>query len=706
MNKIYIAILFASLMSTLPCAQAADSDDILDFIPAIIAATNRVCDPTDITKLKPGCTLSVSVDYNLASGTLTLPRGVTLEFDGGSIINGTLNLNGGAIDGRLLNSSLTIAGQGRLIDPTFEFQPSKWGIVQVANSANAQATAQNIALRNHQRIQAALDLVMRLGAKTFQIGAMNAFFDAPGIGPIMELPSNLHLKMAKNTILRVQPRNTSNSAYMLRIRGESNVTVSGGEIIGDRLEHGPTDGGNVTFEIKGGRNILIDGMTIRLSSSTGLTINSELFRGMPGFIQSKDVLVRNCIFDSNRNNNLSITAGDDIIIENNRLLNAGIDLPAKFGISRGGAPRIGIVIEPVQGQEVDGVIIRGNTVLNPLGKTGNAILAANAQNIEISGNTTDAGTGWTTSESVQVINNTIIGGQVVGGFTGFRGKKPGDYVVSGNKISDCATGMRLTNDGIKVFNNTITNCTLGIMMNSLIDSEIYQNTITGTVANSFGFGGQLFVDNVTIRNNTININGRATTIGGINGGSGQENYKLIITDNDFAGRKTARITSSKGIDMTNNRFTISGIGFGNSSNILFEQNAINYSNGVGFLINRNNSSRNIRVLNNTITSQNATRLVGNGIKVNTVGGGNLLTEDSNIIIDNNLVTVRGDNFGMSITDFDKMTVTRNTVSNAAPPSPTFTPLLLLFRGNNSIIRDNITGGNVEISGVGNTVSNN
>src|SRR5690606_1484344 len=285
-----------------------------------------------------------------------------------------------------------------------------------------------IGYKNHIYIQKAVDLVHFLNGTVFKLDQMDAFFTTDKkYLPAVELPSNFHFSMSDATFMRVTfPDTREYASWLFRIETERNVTISGGNLDGRRDNFGPgIDGANTIIWIKGGVDVVVENVSIKNGSKTGLTINGFLFEGDPRYVPSENVIVRDCIFDSNRANNLSITDGKNIIVENCKLYRAGISTNVAGGI----APLIGIVIEPVTGQKVDGVIIRNNILQEGAGK--NSILAALGNDILITGNEADKQVGWTSASNVRVIDNPGLRGGVIAGYDG-------EYALSqsiGNEIS-------------------------------------------------------------------------------------------------------------------------------------------------------------------------------------------------------------------------------------------------------------------------------
>src|SRR5690606_17680351 len=133
-----------------------------------------------------------------------LPSDVTLEYDGGDILNGTLNFNNGKIDGKLLNQTLEIKGTANLLDAIFEFIPKRWDIVEGTIDSDR-------ALKNTIGLESLMEFVKGLGATTFEMGAFDAYFEISKVTsttsnqnfyPTVEainVPSDFNLQMSDNT---------------------------------------------------------------------------------------------------------------------------------------------------------------------------------------------------------------------------------------------------------------------------------------------------------------------------------------------------------------------------------------------------------------------------------------------------------------------------------------------------------------------------
>ncbi|MGJ8734711.1 MAG: hypothetical protein ACSHW4_16265, partial [Cellulophaga sp.] len=118
-----------------------------------------------------GTTLAIECQLDLDGKTVNLPTGVTLEYKGGEIINGTLNFTAaGKIDGNLLNQNLTVEGNVSLLSEIFILHPSRWELVQ-------GVTTSQIAQKNNNNLEDLMFYTKSIGATTFTIDKFDAYFE-------------------------------------------------------------------------------------------------------------------------------------------------------------------------------------------------------------------------------------------------------------------------------------------------------------------------------------------------------------------------------------------------------------------------------------------------------------------------------------------------------------------------------------------------
>ena len=98
----------------------------------VIVDPNSPCEFT-LENVESNSTVIINCILDLGEKTVNLPNNVELVFEGGDIINGTLNFSENSIiDGRFLNSTLNIKGSNPTTkSPIFDLLPNRWEIVKV-----------------------------------------------------------------------------------------------------------------------------------------------------------------------------------------------------------------------------------------------------------------------------------------------------------------------------------------------------------------------------------------------------------------------------------------------------------------------------------------------------------------------------------------------------------------------------------------------
>lgn len=583
-----------SLIIPISAIAKSNQDNVLDFLPAILAASNGggLCDPDDLTSSRANCTWPVTRNINLGGKTLRLPARARLEFNGGSIRNGTLIFNGGLIDGRLLSSSLELQGNAQLISTQFEFDTSKWAITEGrTSSANAQTNLQNL--------NKAIMLVHRLGAKIFILDKIDAYFDVgvfqvnaviQALNSIL-IPSDFDFRMTNRTYLRVQPNNAPAYHLMSVLRGK-NIRISGGHLLGDRWEHDYSavldingrprnthDWGHV-LKVTGGTNVLIEDIHLEAASGDAFGVNADTIRntdGTPGTaIISSNVTIRNSVLTTSRRNNISITDCNGVLIENNQITDAALGdaIPGEYS-SAGVAPRYGIDLEAyrerassgelLEYEKIENVTIRGNTFTNNF--FGDIDLFT-ASDIIIENNFLDGWIANVASHNVTIRNNTmrarLKNGEPFPNAILLKSKKTPqgtefnyNYKIYGNTISGYRNAMILAGESYTVYDNTLTNFKNGMGIGGLVNSTLRDNQLSSTVINSIGYYSRgAETDNLTINDEMVSVTRHAIQFSKLKAPLASTGRQLRINGGSFISKtnKVNTISKSNNIQITGTTF--------------------------------------------------------------------------------------------------------------------------------------------------------
>lgn len=506
-----------------------------------------------LNNLTANAVVEIDCIVDLNGATVHLPNNVTLVDDGGDIINGELVFNQGVIDGTLLNQTWTISGTAELSSSTFVLDKSRWDLVEGV-VADARAT------QNLYAINDLLHLVYNLKARTVQIGALDAYFDAggglrgslgaryPWLDGVQIPGDNFTLEMSPQTILRVQP-NHHDIYRLLMVFDKENVTIKGGTLVGDRDQHDYTISTSTSewghlLGIKSGKQVVVENMTMKNATGDGLVVSSRYFTYQTKYNQSRNITVRNCIFDMNGRQGISITDGKDMLIENNQLLNTGV-INSTFPNAASIGPWAGIDVEGTRTRDSQGnlvyyeypekIIIRNNV---ERGCRGAAVIIAIGYNTTVENNVTEGSIGYALGTGNIIRNNTIVEAAGANDRTGIRAGKNSTLSnfgneVYGNTIIGFETGIRVGGPNAKIHRNIIQNFRAsGIDFKKVASTPVYLNKITSNVAGAKGMYAHVtFLNKTNIYANTIEVPGNGLVFTFVNDGAIDSNYEFAIYNN-------------------------------------------------------------------------------------------------------------------------------------------------------------------------------
>jgi parallel beta-helix repeat protein len=262
--------------------------------------------------------------------------------------------------------------------------------------------------------------------------------------------SNVTINLSSRAVLKAIT-NSSDSYEILRIVYSSNITITGGTLLGDKDTHTSSSGEDGTcLTILGSQYVTLDGVTFRKGHGDGIYVQKT-----GSGVRTQHMIARNIMVDGNYRQGIAIVDGDDILIENSTIKNSG-------GLPGGGG---GIDMEPNANETVNNIRIIGNTIANQastgIGGGGRYLSGAVTTNVVVTGNTVsgngiygiyfndnsdstvissnsilnngEAGIGLgSPSPNSQVLNNIITG--TVG--TGIYIEDSKNSVIKGNRISN------------------------------------------------------------------------------------------------------------------------------------------------------------------------------------------------------------------------------------------------------------------------------
>ncbi|MGB3776359.1 MAG: hypothetical protein WA951_13965, partial [Leeuwenhoekiella sp.] len=172
---IYTAAVILCVFALHSCAEDVLIEELSDETTLTASLQEKTSYSTEncsfnLADLKANTEKVVSCLIDLQGETISLNENITLIYDGGDIVNGTLIFTDGKIDGRLLNQSLQVNGDASLTEPTFKFDPSRWDLTE------GRTTFRN-AFHNRLRIEELMTMVKQMNGNTFEIDAFDAYFE-------------------------------------------------------------------------------------------------------------------------------------------------------------------------------------------------------------------------------------------------------------------------------------------------------------------------------------------------------------------------------------------------------------------------------------------------------------------------------------------------------------------------------------------------
>ena len=603
MNKITFLIITCTLLF-LSCSNEPDGinipEDIIDPDSVII----DTC-AFNLTDFPSNSTIGINCNLDLNGEIINLAENITLQYEGGSIINGTLNFNSGKIDGELLNKDLNITGETILSSSNFVFSPEKWNVLQ------GKVTIEE-AIENKDNLNKIIALTKSLGADVFTIDEFDAYFygDFLSTDPensydnAIQIPSDFHFRMSPNTFLRSQPSNHF-APRIIGIYKGNNIIVSGGNLIGDRYEHDYSttedwlgvdrsnhENGTVLF-IAGGNDISIDNVTIKAGTGDAIGVGGSTIRDKDGIIRPDEVtatniIISDCNLSDCRRNIISVIDCNGILIENNTIFEAGGERDG-YPEAAGTDPQYGIDLEAyrerdendnlLEYEKVENVIIRGNVFTD---NYKGDIVIFTANDVLIEQNTMDNIIGSLAAFNCTIMNNTLIARDDIPTKIGIslnevlRNNEHLSYnnTIANNYIEGYNSSIVLGGLNVTAKENDLNDFSEGISFRNLTDAAISDNTMTSERLISWGYltiHGN--VKNVTVNNDIVNVNHKTVNFLGLNSGITDGSLTFDSVDFNSANNRSLYLEDCNNITIQNSTITF-GIENINSTNIESINNSI------------------------------------------------------------------------------------------------------------------------------------
>ena len=208
----------------------------------------------------------------------------------------------------------------------------------------------------------------------------------------INLRSKMHLKMDPGAILKAKTSSLSRH-YIIQISSDSDVEISGGQLVGDRDTHHYYTSGTHEW----GHGISIGGSTTRVTIRD-LRVSKCTGDGVCIGGGANDIVIANIVSTNNRRQGLSITNCHNIKVYD-----------SEFSYTKGTSPECGIDIEPDEGGSAKSILIQ-NCRLNNNNKYGLNIWKRTS-GVTLSGCTLERngslGMGTNGVSTLKVVNSTF-----------------------------------------------------------------------------------------------------------------------------------------------------------------------------------------------------------------------------------------------------------------------------------------------------------
>ncbi|AKL85480.1 right-handed parallel beta-helix repeat-containing protein [Bacillus atrophaeus] len=474
----------------------------------------------------------------------------------------------------------------------------------------------------------------------------------------IQVPDDLTILMDPECVIKVIP-NDSWGYSAFYVGRKKNITISGGQIIGDRDEHTYKNAGlRQTHEwgfgicIEGSLNILVDNVSISDFTGDGIIVSPRGLKTNPDYTTSENVIIQGCEIRRSRRNNISITGGETVTVQDCIIEDAGK--------GNGIAPKFGIDIEGYGEGDLDYEEALNITIRNNFfnGNVSSSVCNFNGYGVIIEGNQADNiisyGYGTETLILGNIIKseNGIIQSAGIAGLGVSQGKDGSDAVIESNLITGFSTGIDIRGKSVLAANNKIKNFdNTGISVyqasNVLIEGNIIENGISQT-RRSTGFRATLSDDTIFANNSITQV------IDGIN-----------ISGGDITVKQNVLKSFSRGIWVTQGSPVIEGNTLvPNAFEGFMESYAVSITNNASAII-KNNTFRSFKNYPIYCATNARTSIIGNHFEQSPLLVTIYINFGTHDIMDNTITVNRtaGTPIAIYLNSSSGSTISGNTIHN-------------------------------------------
>ncbi|RAP14848.1 right-handed parallel beta-helix repeat-containing protein [Bacillus velezensis] len=295
----------------------------------------------------------------------------------------------------------------------------------------------------------------------YLINAVNTTKRLPEFGGGINIPSNIELILHPEAVFKVQP-NDSQGYSCFYIGQASNVTIRGGQIIGDRYEHDyskiesvkKTHEWGYGIHVHGSSNVLIENVQVSDCIGDNIWIAADGMMNTSGtYTPSKNVTVRKCTLLRGRRNNLATNGCEGLLVDDCDIEEAGGDtIGPQLGIDLEGFGENGIKYDHPYKLTVRNCRFKNN------GR--GSVTAHTSGKVIIEGNYSDNVISYGFSTDVSIKNNKIINDAETKKYgidsVGVSSTESGNRVqIEGNTVRGFEIGICARGKGVSISNNTL-----------------------------------------------------------------------------------------------------------------------------------------------------------------------------------------------------------------------------------------------------------
>lgn len=160
----------------------------------------------------------------------------------------------------------------------------------------------------------------------------------------LKVPSNIEIDLNGSTI-KIIPNNLK-YYNVFTLRKSKNVVIKNGVLIGDVTDHTGVEGEfGYGISLRGAENIILENLEIKYMWGDGINLQYEKYTE-----PCKNIVIRNCVCDSNRRQGMSVESVYNCFIENSKFINTG-KIKKTY-------PSAGIDFEPLSNGRVENVEVK------------------------------------------------------------------------------------------------------------------------------------------------------------------------------------------------------------------------------------------------------------------------------------------------------------------------------------------------------------